>query len=748
MVPVRSFLFTAIVCGGSRSITVSRPAAVPRLLSLLLLFAVYIAPISFEASSGGSELMPAGLSEARAESSDKGKAEKKKKKTKKKAGAEEEEDEADKPKGADDRHDHKSFDRELNENGAIDAVLLLDSSRSMQRTDPKRLRDQGAKLFNRLLSENDRVAIVQFDRDARTLTDFIEIRPETVGDLDKTIEGIAAEGGFTDLEAPLDNALGLLNEKGRPKAVKAVILLSDGKMDPHPSVGTPQEAADRTIKEMLPKFKRKGYKIYTLSFSDESDAELLARFAADTNGVHWTAKDVESLHAKFSELFLALKKPQVSPIEKGGFEIDSSVKEATFYITRKDPAAQVTILPPDGIEIGSTDFPPGAKWFHGEQFDVITIKKPASGTWFIHGVENPEGFASLLTDIKLQVKWPETALAAGDRVSFYARLTDKGEVLPPKGIGEVTLFNYKIVDSKGESYAAAEMNDKGEDGDLKAGDGIYSATVRLPDEGEFSLIATASSTFDRQQRIPFNIAGGVIVLEVLPGDDFEGKEEQLKVQLKGDALQVKSPKISIMFKEKDGEKTYNLVPKPLGEEKGAYAIPASKVPKGTFEAVANISGVTKGKKELKASSPPIEYVGSGKPGEEETAPEEAEEAPAEEGTSASTIIGLVLLVLAIGWAGGGGFYVFKHSPLEKGVPSGREPWKMPPELEARIKAVRDRSSAERRQATNADLAVFQIVAEALGPVDIDTPEPPESAVQQGAAAKEEGWDESSAEASS
>ena len=69
-----------------------------------------------------------------------------------------------------------------------------------------------------------------------------------------------------------------------------------------------------------------------------SDAELLARFAADTNGVHWTAKDVESLHAKFSELFLALKKPQVSPIEKGGFEIDSSVKEATFYITRKDPA--------------------------------------------------------------------------------------------------------------------------------------------------------------------------------------------------------------------------------------------------------------------------------------------------------------------------------------------------------------------------------------------------------------------------
>ena len=744
MNPVNSFHFHSFPSRDIDRNFYSRRPIFFRIFTLLLLLTAYLAPIS----SGGCWFLSAGISEARAESGDKAKAEKKKnKKDKKKSEADNEEDDGEKPKGADDRHDHKSFDRELNEDGAIDAVLLLDSSRSMQRTDPKRLRDQGAKLFNRLLGDNDRVALVQFDRDARTLTDFIEIRPETVADLDKTIEGIAAEGGFTDLEAPLDNALALLNEKGRPKAVKAVILLSDGKMDPHPSVGTPQEATDRTIKEMLPKYKRKGYKIYTLSFSDESDAELLARFATDTNGIHWTAKDVETLHAKFSELFLALKKPQISPIEKGGFEIDSSVKEATFYITRKDPDSQITILPPDGIEISSTDFPPGAKWFHGERFDVITIKKPTSGTWFIHGVENPEGFASLLTDIKLQVKWPETALAAGDRVSFYARLTDKGEVLPPKGIGEVTLFNYKIVDSKGESFAAAEMNDKGEDGDAKAGDGIYSATVRLPDEGEFSLITTAASTFDRQQRIPFNIAGGVILLQVLPGDDFEGKEEQLKVQLKGEALQIKAPKISIMFKEKDGDKSYNLVPKPFEEEKGAYVIPASKVPQGTFEAVAKVSGLTKAKKELKASSPPIEYVGSGKETEEAAAPEE-EDVPKDEGTSASTVIGLILLLLSICWAGGGGFYVFKHSPLEKGVPSGREPWTMPAELAARIKAVRDRSSAEKRQATNADLAVFQIVADALGPIDIDTPEPPESAVKQSGAAKEEGWDEPSAEASS
>ncbi len=714
-----------------------RPAALLGSLTIFFLFtvtSVYFTPLL-------SGCRP-GIAAAHAESGD-SKSEKKKKKSKKKG--EEDEEEADKPKGTEERHDHRSFDRDLNEEISIDAVLVLDSSRSMLRNDPKRLRDQGAKLLGRLLGESDRVALMQFDRDVKVLSEFVEIKPESVSEIDKTIEGIAAEGGFTDLEAPLAAAFEMLVAKGRPKAVKAVILLSDGKMDPHPSVGTPQEATDRTLKDLLPKYRRKGVKLYTMAFSDESDAELLGKFAADTNGIHWTAKDVETIHAKFSELFLALKKPQVTPVEKGGFEIDASVKEATFYITRKEAGQQVTLLSPDGTEISSTDFPPGAKWFHGEMFDVITIKSPGAGTWFIHGVDKPEGFASLLTDIKLQVKWPEAGLGAGDRVVFFARLTEKGEVLSPKGIGELTFFSYKIVDAKDESSAAAELNDKGEDGDTKAGDGIFSATTRLPEEGEFNLIVSATGpTFSRQQRIPFNIAGGVISLGVVPGDEFEGKEEQLVVKLKGDALLIKGPKVAIVFKEKEGEKSYTLTPKAAAESKGEFILPASKVPKGTFEAVAKVSGIPKGKKELKAASPPIEYVGAG--------PEESPDQPTEEGgadesgTSLDTILGLIFLVLALGWAGGGGFYVFKHSPLEKGVPSGREPYVVPDELTARIKAIRDKSSAEKRQATNADLAVFQIVAEALGPIDLEAAEAPQQAVNQEAPKKEEGWEEPPAEA--
>lgn len=671
------------------------------------------------------------------------------KKKKKKKG---EEDDEDKPKGSEDRHDHRAFDRDLNDEVQVDAVLLLDASRSMQRTDPKRLRDQGAKLFGRLLSETDRIALIEFDRDARALTDFIDVRPDTVTDLDKTVESIAAEGGFTDLEAPLSAAFDLLNAKGRPKSTKAVILLSDGKMDPHPSVGTPQEATERTLKDLLPKYRRKGIKLYTLSFSDESDAELLAKFAAETNGIHWTAKDVETIHAKFSELFLSLKKPQVTPVEKGGFDIDASVKEATFYITRKEAGQQISLINPDGSELSAAEFPPGVKWFHGEMFDVVTIKAPSPGSWFIKGVDKPEGFASLLTDIKLQVKWPETGLNAGDKVAFYARLTDKGEVLPPKGIGELTYYSYKIVDSKGESASAGEMNDKGEDGDTKAGDGIFTATARLPDEGEFALIGSATGpTFSRQQRIPFNIAGGVITLSVLAGDEFEGKEELLQAKLKGDALLIKTPKVAINFKEKEGEKTFTFTPK-AGEEKGVYLLQASKVPKGTFEAVAKVEGVPKGKKEIKASSPPLEYVGTGSPDQpvEEVQPEGGEaESP---GITIDTVLGIIFLLLAIGWAGGGGFWVLRHSPLEKGLPSGRQAWAVPPELTARIKAVRDKSSAEKRQANTSDLAAFQIVADALGPVDIDPSEAPETAVKQGAegaapaAKKDEDWDEPPAEA--
>ena len=116
--------------------------------------------------------------------------------------------------------DHTQFDQAIGEKNVLDAVILLDSSRSMQRTDPKRLRDQGAKLFMRFLSARDRVAILHFDEKATPLLNFSEVNPAFLEKIDASIDSIPLEGNFTDLWTPLVVASKLLDENGRPEAKK------------------------------------------------------------------------------------------------------------------------------------------------------------------------------------------------------------------------------------------------------------------------------------------------------------------------------------------------------------------------------------------------------------------------------------------------------------------------------------------------------------------------------------------------
>ena len=44
----------------------------------------------------------------------------------------------------------------------VDAILLLDASGSMLKTDPLRLREEGAKLFIQFLKPGDRLGIIEF----------------------------------------------------------------------------------------------------------------------------------------------------------------------------------------------------------------------------------------------------------------------------------------------------------------------------------------------------------------------------------------------------------------------------------------------------------------------------------------------------------------------------------------------------------------------------------------------------------
>lgn len=621
---------------------------------------------------------------------------------------------------------HEEFDKELQKPGGMDAVLIMDASRSMQRTDPNRLRIQGAKLFVRFLSEGDRLALIQFAENTNIVIPLTAITPTSLPDIDKAIESVPDEGNFTDLWSPIVAAMEMLGTEARPGAKKCVVLLSDGKMDPDPKLGNAEQLIVRLKENDLPLYEKNEIALYTLSLSEFADKKLLAELAALADGVHWYAPSVDSIHKIFSDLFLTLKMPQVVALDGSSFEVDGTATEATFFVSRKVPQAKVTIVNPRGQRFTNVDFPSGVKWYRGDLFDVVTIRNPLPGPWAVQGVDEPEGFATLLTDLKLQVRWPESHIRVGDSMAFMARLTEGSQVVETPGMDAVVFYTFKIVNSEtGQLILQGALNDKGDDGDQKAGDDIYTHTIKIDAEGEYKAFITATGpTFTRQQHISFNVSKGMISLVREPANEFTGEPEGIRIIVGSRALELKKLQIDLIAKKKGESKALAIRANKYLRKDGVYDAPVNQLPKGDYELTAQLKGTDSKKKPVTAVSETLDYVSDGALVEE--ASDEAEELEIEEleevdPTAVERFWGLIGTAISLLVCGTLGFVVHKRSDREGGIKvEERVPYTLPEDLIRKLDSARERASQTvKRTPTDVELEIFSLVAEVFGNISAD-----------------------------
>lgn len=257
----------------------------------------------------------------------------------------------------------------------IQTVIVLDSSRSMNKTDPKRIRDQGAKLFLQFLEPSDYFSIIHFADEAKVILPFSQLsKVPTAEEVSDGLKSVANEGNFTDFLSGIELAQSLFEETTDLKSTnKALIILTDGQNDPNPIKHSAEDVREEILKHRIPALKKKGIRVYTLALSELADRAFLGQIAKETNGLSWYADNVNEVHRVFSDLFLSLKKPQVLELTDKGFEIDSLSTEATFFVSRKNENDSIFVVDPTGKEFNNLDFPHNWKWFRGPLFDVITV---------------------------------------------------------------------------------------------------------------------------------------------------------------------------------------------------------------------------------------------------------------------------------------------------------------------------------------------------------------------------------------
>lgn len=460
----------------------------------------------------------------------------------------------------------EAADRELAKPSAqLDVVLVVDASGSMLKTDSQNLRYQGAKLLLSFLGEGDRLGVVQFAGTAKVIAPLEPFSVQRGRAVVDALQASAAEGQFTDLAEGLKLGASIFGGSPRPGAQRVVVLLSDGKMEPDPKVAPAFARTLELVHDILPELKSKETKIFTLSFSEEADKTLLGEIAAATDGLTWFTPSAEEIHKSFAELFLAVKRPQVVAQTGRGFSVDVDVNEATFYINH-GPEEVIQLLNPQGQALSAEKHPEHMTWFTGKNFDVITVSDPDPGNWSVTGTQTQDGFATVMTDLKLLTDWPLT-VRAGDEPLVQARLYDREKPVSLPEMSGVLKVGFQIIPTDKVSGAILQesLNDNGVSGDKVANDGIFSSTTAPMQVGSYKLVVAAKGpTFQRSQQIPFTVHPRLVSLEVQTGTDvFEDSHHAAD-----------SPSTSEV--DKGHEQTSGASSGSIGDEQAKFIVTLSK----------------------------------------------------------------------------------------------------------------------------------------------------------------------------
>lgn len=386
------------------------------------------------------------------------------------------------------------------EKRALDVAIIMDTSSSMKKNDPGRLRIEAAKLFVALLDRKDRVALISFSGRAYPITRFLSLNErKNEQKILKSIEQLVSNGKYTNLHDALLRGYELLTQQTNSHNAKHIILLSDGKMD----LGNEERnlrLLEKTLSEITPKLAEANIKVHTLALTKQSYVPLLKLTAQDTDGQFILLDSPEGIHQVFERLFERTKRPEMIPLSEESFVLDKAVNELTIVASKLKPDSTIEIASPDGNDFTLANHTANVKWFSAKQFDLITIKKPAKGYWLVKYSEGGNK-VYILSDFKLEASTTKRKAEPGSPLQIQAYLSKKSKKINRRSLLRTTEFKAKVTSPSGAVIENLLADDGSEIGSER-GDGIYGISYVFDLEGTYKVEVTAiGQTFDRKKTL-------------------------------------------------------------------------------------------------------------------------------------------------------------------------------------------------------------------------------------------------------
>jgi len=405
---------------------------------------------------------------------------------------------------------------------ARDIRILIDISGSMKWNDPYNLRVPALRLVASLMPPHSKAGVWTFEHDVNRLVPYGLVDRAWKDHAAEAAGEIRAYGMYTDIEAALRAA----SRDWRSvdgAAQRSVILLTDGTVEVSADRAQNARSRARILKELLPRLQQAGITVYAIALSRDADDVLLQQLAVATHGWFERAGTAANLERLFLRMFEQAAQPDTLPLTNNKVQVDDSIEEMSLLVFRDDDTKNTTIAPPQAAPFGRDDAPENVRWQSENDYDLITIDRPARGTWTVNADFDADNRAMAVTDLHAIGTALPADIASDDDITFLVQLTDEGRAMGKGNFAHfVRVESHLTIDAR-ESLDTLLL-DNGRDGDAAAGDGIY--TLRLHDPlhaGRHALtIKIDGTTFQRVLKRTFNVVTSPVITALktraAPGD--------------------------------------------------------------------------------------------------------------------------------------------------------------------------------------------------------------------------------------
>lgn len=326
----------------------------------------------------------------------------------------------------------------------IDAVLVVDVSNSMKKSDANKVGNEAMKMFIDMLSaQGDKVGIIAYTDKVQREKALLEIKgPEDKQDLKDFIDGLD-RGPYTDIAIGVKEAVKVLQKGADPNHEPMIVLLADGNNDFNKSSGRTQKASDQELAKSVDEAKAAGIPIYTIGLN--ADGKLnkapLEDLAKQTDAKSFSTSSADDLPRILSEIFASHLKLKIVPIKSmtgtGSFQEvtvnvpNANVLEANISIMSAQPVETELVNPAgDKVAIPSDE----VLLSKSKSYSLIKMLSPAEGDWKLRvkGASKDKIDINLVFNYDLELEMEPLAAGShkpGDKLQIGAYLTSNGQKL-------------------------------------------------------------------------------------------------------------------------------------------------------------------------------------------------------------------------------------------------------------------------------------------------------------------------------